>query len=409
MPHFSYKGRDAGGRLVQGVLEGPDCNTVADRLMETGVTPLEILLSRAARATGPGLLRRLREKTPRREDLLAFSRQMHTLLKAGVPIMGALKGLQDTATNPSFGGIIKDVRESLDTGRELSASLARHPAAFSPFYVSMVRVGELTGRLEEIFLRLFGHIEFEKFMGNQVKAAIRYPAFVLATMAVALVVINLFVIPAFAKVFAGFKADLPYLTRLLIGFSDFTVTYWPFIAAAVAAGFFGVRAYVHTASGRLNWDRAKLSIPIAGKIVQKATMARFARSLALALKSGVPIVQALATVSRVVDNEFIAGRIQAMREGVERGDSVLRCAAASGVFPPVVLQMVAVGEESGALDDLLGEVADMYQRDVEYELKTLATQIEPILIVALGVLVLILALGVFLPMWDLGNVALGRR
>ena len=409
MPHFAYRGRDGGGKLVQGVIEGADTHAVADRLMETGVTPLDISLSAAPGAAGSGLLQRLQEKKPARDDVLMFSRQMHTLLKAGVPIMGALKGLQDSTTNSAFGAVIQDLRESLDGGRELSVSLAQHPKVFSPFYVSMVRVGESTGRLEEIFLRLFDHIEFERFMRDQVKAAVRYPIFVLATMAIAMVIINLFVIPAFAKVFAGFKADLPYVTRLLIGFSNLTLAYWPALAGAAAGAFYGFRGYVKTASGRLNWDRIKLRIPVAGKIILKATMARFARSFSLALRSGVPVVQALTTVSNTVDNDYIAGRIQAMREGVERGDSVLRCAAATGVFTPVVLQMVAVGEESGALDDLLGEVADMYQRDVEYELKTLASQIEPILIVALGVLVLILALGVFLPLWDLGSVALGKR
>lgn len=409
MPHFAYKGRDGGGKLVQGVLEGADSNAIADRLMETGVTPLEINPSAAPREAGTGLLQRLRSKRAARDDVLIFSRQMHTLLKAGVPIMGALKGLQDSTTNPAFSAVIQDLRESLDAGRELSASLARHPGVFSPFYVSMVRVGEFTGRLEEIFLRLFDHIEFEKFMRDQVKAAIRYPAFVLAAMAVAIVIINLFVVPAFAKVFAGFKAELPYLTRLLIGFSNFMLVYWPVLGGVAVAAFFGARRYANTSKGRLQWDRIKLRIPIAGKIILEATMARFARSLSLALRSGVPVVQALTTVAHTVDNEYIAGRIHAMREGVERGDSVLRCAAATGVFTPVVLQMVAVGEESGALDDLLGEVGDMYQRDVEYELKTLASQIEPILIVSLGVLVLILALGVFLPLWDLGSVALGRK
>lgn len=412
MPHFSYKGRDSGGKLVQGVLEGVDSNAVADRLVETGVTPIEITASAsgaAAAEKGPGLLERLQQKKPARDDVLMFSRQMHTLLKAGVPIMGALKGLQDSTTTPAFGDVIQDLRESLDAGRELSAALSLHPTVFSPFYVSMVRVGEFTGQLEEIFLRLFDHMEFEKFMRDQVKAAIRYPIFVLATMALAVVIINLFVIPAFAKVFAGFKAELPLMTRVLIGFSKLMVAYWPGMLAALGAAYYGFRGFVNTDKGRVAWDRFKLRIPIAGKIVLKATMARFARSLSLALRSGVPVVQALTTVSHTVDNEYIAGRIHAMREGVERGDSVLRCATAAGVFTPVVLQMVAVGEESGALDDLLGEVADMYQRDVEYELKTLASQIEPILIVALGALVLILALGVFLPLWDLGNVALGKR
>ena len=408
MPYFTYKGRDASGKLVKGTLEGASSSAIADRLMATGITPLDIAAGSAPAEKGPGLLQKFAGAKAGDDDVLMFSRQMHTLLKAGVPIMGALKGLQDSTTNPRFGDAIEDLRESLDAGRELSVALARHPSIFDPYYVSMVKVGEFTGRLEEVFLRLFDHLEFEKFMRDQVKSALRYPSFVIAAMAIAIVIINIFVIPAFAKVFAGFKAELPFMTKLLIHFSNFMVAYWPVLLIAAAAAFYGFRAYTNAAAGRMWWDRLKLRIPVAGKIIHKATMARFARSLSLALRSGLPVVQALTTVADTVENEYVGGQIRKMREGVERGDSVLHTATASGVFTPVVLQMVAVGEESGALDDLLGEIADMYQRDVEYELKTLASQVEPVLIVSLGVLVLILALGVFLPLWDLGGVALKR-
>jgi len=280
---------------------------------------------------------------------------------------------------------------------------------FNPFYVAMVRVGELTGTLEEVFLRLFHHMDFEKFMRDQVRAATRYPTFVVAAMAIAFIIINIFVIPAFAKVYAGFKAELPVITKLLIAFSDFMVTYWPALLALLIAAVIGLRFYVGTAAGRLMWDELKMRIPVAGGIVLKATLARFARSFALAIRSGVPAVQALTMVAQTVDNGHVARRIEAMREGVERGESVLRAAMASGVFTPLVLQMVAVGEETGALDDLMTEIADMYQREVEYDLKNLAAQIEPILVVALGAMVLVLALGVFLPIWDLGNAALGKK
>ena len=323
--------------------------------------------------------------------------------------MGALKGLQESAGNPAFQRVVQDLRESLDGGRELSASLGRHPTVFSPFFVAMVRVGEQTGTLEEVFLRLFEQMEFEKFMREQVKAAIRYPLFVVAAMAIAIVIINIFVIPAFAKIYQGYKAELPAITRGLIAFSNFMVEYWPVMLGALVAAIFAFRSYVATEAGRLRWDRFKLQIPIAGKIVLKATLARFARSFALALRSGVPAVQALVMVAHTVDNEYVASRIDGMRDGVERGESILRTAGASGIYTPIVLQMVAVGEESGALDDMMTEVADMYQREVEYELKTLSSQIEPILIIALGALVLLLALGVFLPMWDLGSAAMGKK
>ena len=409
MPFFAYKGRDRGGKLVEGVLEGTDSGLVAGQLLGSGVTPIEIKATTPPLRAGPGLLARLGEPRISHTDVLLFCRHMYTLLKAGVPIMGALKGLQESTENRSFARMVQGLRESLDSGHELSVSLARHPDAFNPFYVSMVRVGELTGRLEEVFLRLFNHMEFERFMREQVKSAIRYPAFVLAAMAMAIVIINIFVIPAFAKIYQGFKTELPFLTKMLIAFSNFMVAWWPVMLVAAVAAVLGLRGYINTPRGRMTWDEFKLRIPIAGQIVLKATLARFARSFALAIRSGVPAVQALTMVANTVENVFVARKIESMREGVERGESVLRTAVAAGIFTPIVLQMVAVGEETGALDDLMTEIADMYQREVEYDLKSLASQIEPILIVTLGVLVLILALGVFLPIWDLGTAALGKK
>lgn len=409
MPFFAYKGRDGRGQAVQGVLEGADSGAVAGQLFSVGVTPLEINPSAPPRKAGPGFLAQLTAKKVTHSELLLFCRQMYTLLKAGVPIMGALKGLQESADNPAFRQVVQELRESLDSGRELSASMARHPRVFNAFFISMVRVGEETGTLEEVFLRLFHHMEFERYMREQVKSAIRYPTFVIAAMAIAIVIINIWVIPAFAKVYQGFKTELPAMTQALIAFSNLMVAYWPVMLVLLVAVIVGFRFYVRTENGRLKWDRFKLRIPIAGKIVLKATLARFARSLSLAIRSGVPAVQALTMVAHTVENEHVARRIAGMREGVERGESILRTSAAAGIFTPIVMQMIAVGEESGALDDMMGEVADMYQREVEYELKTLSSQIEPILIIALGGLVLVLALGVFLPIWDLGGAALGKK
>ena len=411
MPNFAYKGRSAGGDLVEGVLEGATAGAVADALLGRGLTPVAIRETRrsAGDKAGGGLDVNIFKPKVEHIDILLFSRQLHTLLKAGVPIMRALMGLQESSSNPAMKEVIRDVRESLEAGRELSVSLARHPKVFSPFYISMVRVGEATGLLEEIFLRLFEHLEFERFMREQVKSALRYPMFVVLAMAAAIVVINLFVIPAFATVFKGFGAELPLMTRILIGFSDFMVAWWPAMLVALIAAVVAFRAWVATPAGRYRWEAIALRIPIAGKIVHKAAMSRFARSFALGTRSGVPVMQALANSAQTVDNSYIAKRIDGMRDNVERGESVLRAAIGAGFFSPVVLQMIAVGEESGALDDMMDEVGEMYQREVEYELKTLGAQIEPILIVCLGVLVLVLALGVFLPMWDLGKVALGKR
>jgi MSHA biogenesis protein MshG len=408
VPFFAYKARNARGELLQGVLEGADSNGIADQLFNTGVTPIQIVQTEKPGEGIENWLDRLTEKKVQPMDVQLFSRQLYTLLKAGVPIMRGLTGLQESAINKSFGKVIKDMRDSLDAGRELSAAMRRHPTVFSAFYINMVRVGELTGRLEEVFLRLFDYLEFDREMKARISAALRYPIFVVVAMVVAIGIINVFVIPAFAKVYAGFNAELPLMTRILIKSSDITIHYWWAVLVVIIAAVVASRVYVGTVAGRYNWDKQKLRIPIAGKIILKGTLARFARGFALSSKSGVPIVQGLTVIAQTVNNAYIASRVEQMRDGVERGESILRTAVTTGVFTPVVLQMVAVGEETGELDDLMDEVADMYEREVDYELKTLSAQIEPILIIMLGILVLILALGVFLPIWDLGQVAMRK-
>jgi MSHA biogenesis protein MshG len=406
LPFFAYKGRNARGELMQGVLEAADSGAVADQLFNTGVTPIEIAVTTRGIAGEENWWVKLLEKKVTSMDVQLFSRQMYTLLKSGVPIMRGLAGLQESAVSKSFGKVIKDLRESLDSGRELSAAMRRHPEVFTPFYLSMVRVGEMTGRLEEVFLRLFDHLEFDRDMRDRVKTAMRYPSFVVLAMVVAMVVVNIFVIPAFVGVFAKLNAELPLMTRLLIGTSNFMVRYWPVMASAVVLAFWGFRTWIGTERGLYRWDKFKLRIPVAGKIMLKATLARFARSFSLASRSGVPIVQGLTVVAQTVDNAYLTARVEQMRDGVERGESILRTAAAADVFTPVVLQMIAVGEESGSIDELMDEIAQMYEREVDYELKTLSSQIEPILIIFLGIMVLILALGIFLPIWDLGRAAL---
>lgn len=409
MPFFAYKARNARGELLKGVLEGVDAGGVASQLLATGVTPVEIVATRKpADKDAANPLARLFEEKIRPIDVQLFSRQMHTLLKSGVPIFRGLAGLQESAVNKSFAKVLKDLRESLDAGRELSASMRRHPQVFSSFYISMVRVGEMTGRLDEIFLRLFDHLEFERDMREQVRTALRYPSFVAVTMLIAMVVINVFVIPAFSKVYQGFKAELPIMTKVLVTSSNFTVHYWPLLLAMGAGAALAFRFYVGTPGGRYKWDSIKLRLPLAGTIIQKGTLARFARSLALASRSGVPVVQALSVVAQVVDNAYIATRVEQMRDGVERGESILRTATATGVFTPIVLQMIAIGEETGEIDSLMDEIASMYEREVEYEVKTLSARIEPILLVGLGILVMVLALGIFLPIWDMGRVAFNK-
>jgi MSHA biogenesis protein MshG len=407
MLRFSYTGRTVGGEKTHGFLEADNAAACASSLLRNGISPITI------QETGQSERRGVKQKGPRlfepavqAIDVQLFSRQLYTLMRAGVPILRSLTGLIESTTNAAFARVIASLKESLEAGRDLSTAMRQHPEAFSPFYVAMVRVGEATGRLDEIFLRMFEYLEFERETRARIKEALRYPTFVLIAMVVAVAVINVFVIPAFAKVYAGLGAELPLMTRILIETSRITIEYGWLMLAGVVLAIAGFRMWRATPDGRLVWDRVKLRIPITGTIVLKSTLARFARTLALSLRSGIPAAQALTVVAEVTDNAWVASRVEQMRNGIERGESILRTAQNAAVFNPVVLQMIAVGEETGSVDDLMQEVAGMYEREVDYEIKTLAARVEPLIIVAMGGIVLVLALGVFLPMWDLASVAI---
>jgi len=409
MAIYDWRGRNNRGEAVSGQLDAMTEGGVADQLLSIGVAPVHIALAKAVESKEKkDPLAFLTRKPVDVDDLLIFSRQMYTLNKAGVPILRAFAGLEASATKPAMVELLKDVRSSLDQGRELSAALARHSALFGNFYIAMIRVGEMTGRLTEVFLRLNEHMEFERDVRERIKQAMRYPSFVMIAMAAAIVILNIFVIPVFAKVFAGFNSELPLITRGLLGFSNWMINWWPMLLAVVAGAVVGIRAYLRTPAGRYRWDARKLKLPIVGDIILKATLARFARSFALSSQSGVPLVQALTVVAQTVDNAFIGARIEQMRDGIERGESISRCAAATGVFTPVVLQMINVGEETGELDNLLFEIAGMYERETDYSIKGLSAAIEPVLLAVIGVLVLLLALGVFLPLWNMGQAAMGK-
>lgn len=406
---YSWRGRDKRGEPVQGQIEALTEQSVAEQLLAMGVVPVDIARDKLPTTTGcADWWTQLTRARVSETDVLLFSRQMYTLSKAGVPILRAMAGLESSSVNPGMAAMLKDIRSGLDQGRDIASCLGKYPQAFSPFFLAMIRVGEMTGQLTEVFLRLAEHLTFERDVRARIKQALRYPSFVVVAMLVAIVIINLFVIPVFATVFAGFNAQLPWLTRALLSFSAWMLSWWPALF-----GLSGLLAYVlkrvlQSAGGRLQWDRLKLRLPIAGDIILKATLSRFARSFALSSQAGVPMVQALSVVAGTVDNAYLAQRIEKMREGIERGESISRCAAQSGVFTPVVLQMIAVGEETGELDNLLFEIAQMYERETDESIKGLSSSIEPVLLFFIGLLVLLLALGVFMPLWNLGQAAMGR-
>ncbi len=411
MSQFHYTGRDAQGGKVSGTLEGASRDSVASHLQELQITPLTI--DEQVGQSSAELLAQLRQRLRRRridlDELIIFCRQMNSLTKAGVPIIRAIGGLAESNRNPYMREVLLAVRDDLESGLSMATALRNHPKVFNALFVSMIAVGENTGQLDQAFRQLSSYLELERETRKRIGQATRYPLFVMIAMAVALVVINLLVIPAFAKVFEQFHAQLPLPTRILIGTSQFFQDYWWLLLLVVGGGIYTFLRWIKTDAGELVWDRIKLRLPIIGGIFERVALARFTRTFAMMFRAGVPLLQALSINSASVGNRHIGQAVLSMREGVERGESLTRTATNSGLFTPLVLQMMAVGEETGALDALFIEVADFYEQEVDYDLKQLADAIEPILIVAMGILVLILALGVFLPMWELASVARGGR
>ncbi len=407
MATFFYKGRTNRGDSIEGNIEASNADAVATQLFNSGITPIDISEQQQQKPIDLSLSNPFGKKVGL-DELILFSRQMYTLMKAGVPITRSITSLAESSQNAMLKQTLLTIVEDLESGRELSSAMSPFSKIFSHLYISMIQVGENTGRLDESFLQISEYLELEKGTRDRIKAALRYPVIVMVAIAAAIAVINLFVIPAFAKVYAGLHAELPWATKVLIATSNFTVNNWHFILSGLILTVVGIVMYLRTDEGRYKWDKYKLRLPIVGSIINRSLLARFSRSFAMATRAGVPLIQTMTVVSRAADNAYISERILDMRNGIERGDTLTRTAAATNLFTPLVLQMMAVGEETGAVDDLLQEVAEYYEREVDYDLKNLSAAIEPILIVAIGIMVFILALGVFLPMWDLAGAYKNR-
>ena len=405
MPKFAFSAKNAQGIATSGVREAANPGALAQELVLLGMTPLAIKPESEASSTLLPAAEDL-NKAMSLDELIIFSHQMSSLMRAGISIVRALHGLSESQKTPRFAAILQDVAKQLEGGVDVATGLRRFPKVFNELYVSVIHVGENTGRLDIAFRQIARYLEAERETRRRVNSATRYPLFVIASLFGAVIVLNVFVIPAFAGVFAKFKADLPWQTQVIVAVSDFFVAYWPLLLALTVGATIAVRSYIKTDNGRLMWDRAKLKLPLLGSIFERINMARFCQTFAMVTRSGLPITQGLTVISRAIGNEYHAQKVNQMREGIERGAGVFVTARESRMFTPVVLQMIAVGEETGSMDELLEQAAQFYEEEVDYDLKSLTEAIEPILIIGIAILVLIMALGVFLPLWDLSSVAL---
>ena len=406
MAKFHYTGRTPNGELANGVIEAADAQAVARQLSGRSITPVAIKVEQDVTDSANEISWFTRRVTL--SDLVVFCRQMYSLTKAGIPIMRAVTGLAGSSSSVRLKMALEDVVSQLERGRTLSSALSQHKAIFNQLFVSVIHVGENTGQLDSAFLQLAEYLEREQETRKQIKAATRYPLFVIIAIVIALVIMNIFVIPQFAAMFSRFNAELPLMTRFLISMSDFFVHKWYLLLAGVIAIVWGTVHYVNTEKGRYNWDKAKIRLPIVGSILERSILGRFSRSFAMMLKAGVPLTTSLTLVADAVNNSFMGSRILIMRQNIERGESLSRVAQTSELFTPMVLQMISVGEETGQVDELLSEVASFYEREVDYDLKSLTSKIEPILIAIVASMVLVLALGIFTPMWDLMGAIQGR-
>lgn len=402
MATYRYKARDSNGELQQGAIDASSPQGALEQLKRRQLVTLQ--LDEDAAAIGSMSLNLNVEIWPARlklTDLIVFCRQMYSLMKAGIPIIRAIRGLAESTSSEVMHKLLLQIADELEKGRTLSAAMADHPKDFNRLMISIIHVGENTGRLDLAFLQLTDYFEQELETRKQIKQATRYPLMVLIALAIALVVVNIWVIPQFAGMFQRFHAELPWATQILLGMSSFFLAYWPLLLLLLGCAIAGTWYWLGTSQGGLTWGEYKLKLPVVGDLINRATLGRFSRSLALMLNSGVPLTAALSLVADAVDNDFMGERIREMRRNIERGESLLRVSSQSGLFTPLVLQMLAVGEETGQVDDMLKEVAEFYEREVAFDLKNLTAKLEPILIAIVAGMVLILALGIFLPMWDM--------
>jgi MSHA biogenesis protein MshG len=401
---FKCTARNASGRLVTHLIEAENRLLAAQIITNRGMTPVTV----AQAELNTDLFENFKHWNALNQlninDMMLFSRQMYSLSKAGVPLIRALRSLTESTRNLALAEALKDITKRLESGSALSQAMNQHKKVFSPLFINIVHIGETSGGLDQAFLQIGNYLEREKETQNRIKTALRYPSMVIVAIAIAMVVINIYVIPAFKSVFDRMKAELPWQTKMLISISDFSVSYWPYLLAGLVVSVALIMTYINSREGRLQWDWLMLRIPGVGSIVERSTMERFARSFALTLSSGVPLIQGITIVSAAIGNSYIASRLEHMRIGIEKGDTISRMARSTQLFPALVIQMIMVGEETGNISDMLLEVADFYEKEVDAELRNIASVIEPILIVIIGIMVLILALGIFLPMWDLSKI-----
>ena len=398
---FAYKVRDRQGKLVTGTLEAESVTVVAGRLRQMGFTPVSIESGETKRTAReikvPGLSGRVKLK-----EVAVFSRQFATMINSGLTLLRALSILSEQTTNKELARIIGEVRKDVERGVALSVAMGKHPKAFSNLYVAMVRSGEMGGSLDAVLTRLATTIEKQVELRRKVKSAMTYPVVVGVIVVLILMAMLIFIVPMFKSMYADLgNAKLPAPTLALLTVSNIVKKFFPLVILAIGFAVWWVKRWAKTATGRRTLDALKLRAPVFGQLTHKTALARFSRSLAALVRAGVPILDALEIVSETAGNVMVSEAVADTQAAVKSGESLARPLEGHAVFPPMVVQMIAVGEETGALDELLEKIADFYESEVEALVEALTSLIEPLLIVVMGVTVGSMVVALYMPMFGI--------
>lgn len=400
---YEYKVRDGEGRLLQGALEAESTALVANKLRSMGYVPVTIERQEASALQRelkiPGLSDRVAQK-----DVAVFCRQFATMIDSGLTLIRSLSILGEQTENKVLARIVDDVRQDVEKGASLSQALGRHPKAFNRLFVAMVKAGETGGVLDRVLLQLADIIEKQVELKRKITSAMTYPVAVLCLVLLIVTAMLLFVVPTFETLYSDLGGTLPLPTRLLLAVSAALTKFAPLILAAAIAGVYLFRRWLRTTAGRAKWDAFKLRVPVFGKLVHKTSMTRFSRTLAVLLRSGVPILESLEITSETVNNAVVSSAVKDVQDAVKRGETIHQPLSGHAVFPPMVTQMLAVGEETGMVDVMLEKVADFYDQEIEATVDALTSLLEPLLIVILGGAVGGMVVALYMPMFQIINL-----
>jgi type IV pilus assembly protein PilC len=399
---FAYKVRDKAGKMISGTLEADSQSLVVSKLKQMGLSPL--LIEEQKNNLGKKELHMPWGGRVKSKDLAVFSRQFATMINSGLSLLRALNILSEQTDNSKLAETVAVVRTDIESGSSLSAAMAKHPKVFKRLYVAMIRAGEIGGVLDGVLMRLAENLEKEVALKQKIKSAMTYPTVVFSMVLLILAGMLMFVVPTFKNLYKDLGGVLPLPTRVLIGASDTAKKFWYIVVAMIVGSAIGIRKWIRTDNGRGAWDAMKLKVPVFGSLVHKTGLSRFSRTLSVLMKSGVPILQSLDIVKETVNNAVLSSAVADVALSVKEGESIARPLERHAVFPPMVVQMIAVGEETGALDTMLGKIADFYDQEVEATVEALTSLIEPILIAVMGVAVGGMVVSLYMPMFNIINL-----